>query len=482
MDVTRRKILGGMLGAGAGLAMPAVLRAEGAALRLLSGEELIAAARLGGDVGYVVADARSGLVLEARGGTKPMAPASTAKAITTLYALETLGPQFRFQTRVLATGPVAGGRVEGDLILAGGGDPTLSTDGLADLAAALAQRGVTGVRGRFLVWGGALPYAEAIAADQPVHVGYNPAISGLILNYNRVHFEWKRAKGGYALAMDARSERHVPKVYTAEVAAVSRQAPLFEYRQAGGREHWTVAASALGKDGSRWLPVRLPEAYAGDVFQTLARARGIDLPAPEPVRALPAGAQVLVSQPSEALPKILRAMMKYSTNITAEAVGMTATAARGANAARGASGAAMSDWLSGRLGGTRARFVDHSGLGGDDRIAPIEMVKAVTLLGPKVGLRGLMKPFNLRDEAGGKVKGAQIRVDAKTGTLNFVSTLTGYITAPDGTELTFAIFTGDLARRAKSRDAEQAEGSRGWVGRSKLLQSQLITRWATLYG
>ena len=110
------------------------------------------------------------------------------------------------------------------------------------------------------------------------------------------------------------------------------------------------------------------------------------------------------------------------------------------------------------------------------------MVRAVTLLGPKVGLRGLMKPFNLRDEAGGKVKGAQIRVDAKTGTLNFVSTLTGYITAPDGTELTFAIFTGDLARRAQSREAEQAEGSRGWVGRSKLLQSQLITRWATLYG
>ncbi|WP_444454781.1 D-alanyl-D-alanine carboxypeptidase/D-alanyl-D-alanine endopeptidase [Rhodobacter capsulatus] len=482
MDVTRRGLLGGMLGTGAILAAPAVLRAEGAALRMMSGEELIAAARLGGDVGYVVADARTGLVLEARDGGKPMAPASTAKTITTLYALETLGPQFRFQTRVLATGPVSGGRVQGDLILAGGADPTLSTDGLADLVADLTRKGVTGVTGRFLVWGGALPYAEAIAADQPVHVGYNPSISGLILNYNRVHFEWKRAKGGYALAMDARSERYVPKVYTADVAAVARQAPLFDYRQSGGKEHWTVAASALGKAGARWLPVRLPDAYAGDVFQSLARARGIELPTPEPVKMLPGGAQVLASTASDPLPVILRSMLKYSTNIVAEAVGMTATTVRGANAARGASGAAMSDWLSGRLGGTRARFVDHSGLGGDDRIAPVEMVKAVTLLGPKVGLRGLMKPFNLRDEAGGKVKGQEIRVDAKTGTLNFVSTLTGYITAPDGTELTFAIFTGDLARRAQSRDAEQAQGSRGWVGRSKVLQSQLITRWATLYG
>ncbi|WP_444464306.1 D-alanyl-D-alanine carboxypeptidase/D-alanyl-D-alanine endopeptidase [Rhodobacter capsulatus] len=482
MDVTRRGVLGGVLAAGAVLAAPAVLRAEGAALRMLSGEELIAAARLGGDVGYVVADARTGLVLESRDGGKPMAPASTAKTITTLYALDTLGPRFRFQTRLLATGPVSGGRVQGDLILAGGGDPTLSTDGLADLAADLAQKGVRGVTGRFLVWGGALPYAEVIAADQPVHVGYNPSISGLILNYNRVHFEWKRGKNGYALGMDARSERHVPRVYTADVAAVSRQAPLFDYRQSGGKEHWTVAAGALGKAGSRWLPVRLPEAYAGDVFQTLARAQGIDLPTPEPVRGLPGGAQLLAARASEDLPKILRAMMKYSTNITAEAVGMTASAARGANAARGASGAAMSDWLAAKLGGARARLVDHSGLGAEGRIAPIEMVKAVTLLGPGVGLRGLMKPFNLRDEAGGKVKGQTIRVDAKTGTLNFVSTLTGYITAPDGTELTFAIFTGDLARRARSRDAEEVEGSRGWVGRSKLLQSQLITRWATLYG
>jgi D-alanyl-D-alanine carboxypeptidase/D-alanyl-D-alanine-endopeptidase (penicillin-binding protein 4) len=348
MDLTRRGLLRGLLAGGAVLAAPAVLRAEGAAVRMLSGEELIAAARLGGEVGYVVADARSGLVLEARDGGKPLAPASTAKTITTLYALETLGAGFKFVTRLLATGPISGGRVQGDLILAGGGDPTLSTDGLADLAAALAQQGLRGVTGRFLVWGGALPYAADIADDQPVHVGYNPSISGLILNYNRVHFEWKRAKGGYALGMDARSARFVPKVFSADVAAVPRERPLFDYRQSDGKEHWTVAAAALGKEGSRWLPVRLPEAYAGDVFQTLARARGIELPAPEPVRGLPQGAQVLASHGSESLPGILRSMMKYSTNITAEAVGMTASAARGANAARGASESAKAGDQGGR--------------------------------------------------------------------------------------------------------------------------------------
>lgn len=483
MELTRRGILCGGAAAGfAALAAPGAARAQAQAMRPLSGAELVAAAQLGGEVGYVVADAKSGLVLEALDGNRAMAPASTAKTITTLYALETLGSGYRFGTRLLGTGPVQGGVLQGDLILAGGGDPTLDTDGLADLAAQLVRAGVRGISGKFLTWGEALPYAPEIASDQPVQVGYNPAISGLILNYNRVHFEWRRSQGGYVLGMDARSEKYQPKAYTIDASLVNRNAPLFGYRQSGGKEHWTVAAGGLNKAGSLWLPVRLPDAYAGDVFQTLARAQGCALPAPGTLRNLPANAAVLASHTSDTLPQILRSMLKYSTNITAEAVGMTTTAARGGNAARGASGAAMSAWLSDRLGGTRARFIDHSGLGAEDRISAFEMVRAVTLLGPRLGLRGLLKPFLLRDSAGNRFEMPGLRVDAKTGTLNFVSTLTGYITAPDGTELTFAIFTGDLARRARSQGATRPEGGRAWVGRSKLLQSQLITRWATLYG
>ncbi|SOC02833.1 D-alanyl-D-alanine carboxypeptidase/D-alanyl-D-alanine endopeptidase [Rhodobacter maris] len=483
MKLTRRSILcGGAVAGMTALAAPRLARAEAQALRPLSGAELVAAAQLGGEVGYLVADARTGLVLEAMNADRAMAPASTAKTITTLYALETLGSSYRFVTRLLATGPVSGGVLRGDLILAGGGDPTLDTDGLADLAAQLVRAGVRGLTGRFYTWGGALPYAAEIAADQPVHVGYNPSISGLILNYNRVHFRWKRGQGGYALGMEAWSEKYQPTAYTIDAALANRSTPLFGYRQTGGKEHWTVASGGLNKAGSLWLPVRLPDAYAGDVFQTLARAQGCALPAPEPLRGLPAGAQMIAARQSSELPVILRSMLKYSTNITAEAVGMTASAARGANAARGASGAAMSAWLAAKLGGGKARFVDHSGLGAEDRISALEMVRAVTLLGPKAGLRGLMKPFGLRDSAGRTVEVPGLRVDAKTGTLNFVSTLTGFITAPDGTELTFAIFTGDLARRARSQSSGEPEGSRTWVRRSKVLQSQLITRWAALYG
>lgn len=475
MQITRRAMLGGLA---AGLAGPAF----GQATRpVAAAEDLVRAAALGGDVCYQVADMRTGLVLEARGGDRPMPPASTVKAITALYALEALGGGYRFDTRLIATGPVAGGIVQGDLILAGGGDPTLGTDDLGDMAAGLRARGVTGVTGAFLVWGGALPFAPEIANDQPVHVGYNPSISGLILNYNRVHFEWKRAGGGYQLSMDARGERHLPRAYTADVSLANRRAPLFTYGDRGGKEHWTVAQAALGKGGSRWLPVRHPELYAGDVFQTLARAQGIPLPAPQPVAALPGGT-VLVQKSSAALRDVLRDMLRYSTNITAEAVGMTASRQRGAPAALGRSGPAMGEWARARSGMRRAKFVDHSGLGAASRVTPAEMVRALAMLGPPAGLRGILRDIALRDQNGRAMKSHPVKVQAKTGTLNFVSSLAGFMTAPDGTELVFAILTGDVARRARFKDFEVAEGSVEWVRRSKRLQQQLIERWAAIYG
>ena len=153
-------------------------------------------------------------VLEAMNPDEGMAPASTMKALTTCYAFANLGTDFRFVTRLVATGPIAGGVLNGDLILMGGGDPTLSTDTLALLAGKLAGLGVKRITGRFRIWGGALPFREEIADDQPVYVGYNPAVSGLNLNFNRVYFEWKRAQGGYQLGMDARGAKERPRAYT----------------------------------------------------------------------------------------------------------------------------------------------------------------------------------------------------------------------------------------------------------------------------
>src|SRR5690554_667817 len=119
---------------------------------------LIEAARLDGMVGYAVVDRSTGQVLDARNGTLGFPPASVTKAITALYALEVLGPTYRFRTQLLATGPVQNGVIQGDLVLVGGGDPLLDTDALAGMAANLKAAGVQGVTGDFCVYGGALPF------------------------------------------------------------------------------------------------------------------------------------------------------------------------------------------------------------------------------------------------------------------------------------------------------------------------------------
>ena len=438
---------------------------------------LVEAAKLSGTLAFVVADRATGRVLAAREADVPLPPASVAKAITSLYALEKLGPDHRFRTRLMRLGPVVNGRLEGDLLLVGGGDPDLDTDALGDLAAALAATGLTSMTGRFLVCDGALPYRARISADQPDHLGYNPAISGLILNYNRVNFEWKRVNGAWQLGMDARGERFVPPVSMASVAVASRDAPLFRYE---GEDRWTVAESSLGEGGSRWLPVRNPTAYAAEVFATLVAAHGLRLPKPEVLPLAPAGAEEIVAHEGQPLTKVLAGMLKYSTNLTAEVMGLTAS---GAGTLEG-SAAAMTDWARRRFG-ISARFADHSGLGVTSRVTAQDLAQ-VMLRAPQTRhgalLQGLMRDMGLTDAEGNEVKGSPVRIHAKSGTLNFVSNLAGYIAAPEG-DLVFAVMAADPARRAAvpMDEREEPKGGRGWTRRARRLHQQLIRRWVEAY-
>lgn len=445
---------------------------------------LIKQAKLGGRVTFAVADAKTGLILEAREGEMAQPPASVTKAVTALYALDTLGAGHRFVTRVIATGPVQNGVVKGDLILAGGGDPTLNTDGLANLAKKLKAAGIREVRGDFKVWGGALPRMKQIDKSQPDHVGYNPAISGIALNYNRVHFEWRRGANGWNTTMDARSNKYRPEVSIARMKIVNRSLPVYTYDEKNGVDHWTVANKALGKGGSRWLPVRQPEIYAGQVFQTFARSQGIRLSRPKILNSAPKG-NTVASLASPELRSILRGMLKFSNNLTAEMVGLAATAKRkGRAASLKASAAEMNRWSAAAMGMKKARLVDHSGLGDASRLAAQDLAKALVKVHGAGALKPILKPIAMRHSNGKVNKAHPIKVYAKTGTLNFVSGLAGYMTAADGTEMAFAIFAADEGTRAKIKrnDREAPQGARGWNKRAKQLQQKLIERWGNLYG
>jgi len=490
---SRRLFLGaalsGMAGAALGgapaISLRPVARPGGGAARLApSAEALVAEAQLSGRVGYAVADAASGQVLEEGDGATGLPPASVTKAVTALYALDALGPGYRFETRLFATGVLEGGVLKGDLILAGGGDPTLDTDALAALAAGLKKAGVRELRGQFRVWGGAVPFKRAIDEGQPEHVGYNPAISGLNLNYNRVHFEWKRAGGKYTISMDARTARYRPDVTVARMQIADRSVPVYTYRDAGGRDDWTVARGALGNGGARWLPVRKPELYAAEVFATFARSQGIDLGKPALQDSAPQGG-VIATHHSAPLRDILRDMLKYSTNLTAEMVGLVASARRKGRAVPLAQSAqAMNDWAAQRLGMTGAALRDHSGLSDRSRLSAAAMAKGLSRAHEAGLLRPLLREHRMRDANGREMRDHPVKVVAKTGTLYFVSSLAGYVRTPQGADLAFAIFTASdsLRSRIDPKRDERPPGARGWNRRSKQLQQALIERWSAVYG
>ncbi|KIT14237.1 D-alanyl-D-alanine carboxypeptidase DacB precursor [Jannaschia aquimarina] len=436
-------------------------------------ERLVASANLGGDVSAVVADARTGEILETYNPIRALPPASVTKAVTALYAIETLGAEHRFSTRLVATGPISNGRLEGDLVLVGGGDPSLDTDGLHNLAASAKAAGLREVTGRFLVSSGALPTIERIDRSQPEHVGYNPAVSGLNLNFNRVHFSWERGGNGYRTTMDARTGRFRPDVTTSTMRIADRSMPVYTYDTRGSVDAWTVARGQLGGSGSRWLPVRNPALYAGDVMRTMLRSEGIVVPAAERMTGLPAG-QTIATETGAALNRVARSMLRYSTNLTAEVIGLSASAQRGLDRATlDASGDLMTRWLGQRASVTRADFDDHSGLNGTTRLSGIGMVKMLTAPRAEGILRPILKEITIEGTQ------ANIPIQAKTGTLNFVSGLGGYFNASSGRPLAFATFCADTRRRAglSVSERERPQGGRAWGRRARSLQFDLIERW-----
>lgn len=446
--------------------------------------ELIQAAGLGGRVGLAVADASTGEMLEVVNPLYPLPPASVAKAVTCAYALDRLGEGFRFRTRLVSDGVVADGRLDGDLWLVGSGDPVFDTDTLAAMAEQLAAMGVREVTGQFRVAVGALPEIWQIDPAQLPHVGYNPAISAMNLNFNRVYFEWERDEEGYAISMDARSASRRPAVRVARMQIAERTVPVYTYTDAESHDAWTVARGALGAAGSRWLPVRRPAAYMAEVFQILMREAGTALPAPTYSMAPPETGLVLVEHVSDPLDAILRGMMQWSTNLTAEVVGLLATKAGGGDASGLlASGAEMTDWMATRLGARNAGFVDHSGLGVGSRIRPQDMTHALVAAGPTGRLRDLMKEIPMQDNGGLGIEDHRVDVVAKTGTLNFVSTLAGYARAPSGRDLAFSIFCADLDRREAITEGERERprGARTYNAAAKRLQQSLIERWGIVH-
>jgi D-alanyl-D-alanine carboxypeptidase/D-alanyl-D-alanine-endopeptidase (penicillin-binding protein 4) len=122
----------------------------------------------------------------------PMSPASTMKLVTTYVALGKLGPEFRWRTGVFASREPAGGRLDGDLILRGDGDPTLVIERWWLLVQRVRALGVREIRGDLVIDRSRFaPGAEAAAlVDHQDLRPYNAAPDALLINFKALSLDF----------------------------------------------------------------------------------------------------------------------------------------------------------------------------------------------------------------------------------------------------------------------------------------------------
>lgn len=451
------------------------------------------------DLGYLLFDPESGAWLESHNPTAGFIPASTAKIPMAVAALDILGPDYRFQTELYVTGEISGVTLYGDLYLKGGGDPFLATEDLAGLVKQLAARRFSSVIGNYYYDVAGYPQLAEIEPRQPADATYNPGLSALNLNFNGIQLNWKAPEGGPiaaraitrsdALAIEASSIGVHP-----EFVALDRGEHYRHIRTEAG-ERWQLS-QALPPEGGESLPVKDPALNAAAALRHLAHAENIRLPEPKP-GGKPPTATWVAGHESRPLGERLKAVMKFSNNLAAEMIGLTAASALTRRAPEDPLGLAESarligDWFSARLPGVDWSGYDlrnHSGLSSESRITPAQMAAilgfAYAQRGTDQDLQAVLPDARRAPEVNQAVEG-DIEIQAKSGTIYYGRALAGYLTAASGRRLGFAVFVSDIPQR-RAYDERLAihqtddAAARRWLRRARNLETDLLKRWAASY-
>ncbi len=120
----------------------------------------------------------------------PRNPASVVKLLTTLVALDILGPAYTWKTEVYLVGELNAGVLEGDLLLKGYGDPWLVTERVWQMLRELRQRGISHITGDLLIDDSHfnVPYHDPAKFDREPLRAYNVAPNALLMNFKVVRY------------------------------------------------------------------------------------------------------------------------------------------------------------------------------------------------------------------------------------------------------------------------------------------------------
>jgi D-alanyl-D-alanine carboxypeptidase/D-alanyl-D-alanine-endopeptidase (penicillin-binding protein 4) len=399
-------------------------------------DALVHDADLGPRVGVSVVDATSGESLYASGAGMPTTPASTTKLITAATVLEARGPAYRIPTRA-----VAGDR-PGEVVLIGGGDPTLAVNATATYpGAARLDQLAAQVRAAL---GGATP--TRVIVDSSLFTGpvYGPGWDDDI------------PTGGFAgpiTALMTDGARINPK---AAPAAERYDNPDLAAGQAFARALGLPAVAV--KATTRGTAPADPGAAAGP-GATVTPGGATAGAAP-----VAPGAQlgVVVSPP---MIRLVELMLSASDNVIAESLARQVALAKDEPASYAGAVAAM-DTVIADLGldPDQAQLSDGSGLSRRNRISPALLTdllslaasghqRVADLLGglPVAGWSGTLRDRYGVGEAGSRVGAGVVR--AKTGTLRGVHAISGVVQTVDGRLLAFAVLADQVPPAAADPQA-----------------------------
>jgi D-alanyl-D-alanine carboxypeptidase/D-alanyl-D-alanine-endopeptidase (penicillin-binding protein 4) len=430
-------------------------------------------------VGIRVLDMATGNVLFSRRGSVLMDPASNQKVLATATALLRLGSTWRFRTELSGPPPDCDGTIAGDLVLRGSGDPSLRDVHLDAMAEDLARRGAVRVEGRVLGDPRRIGSDEAsVTGRSPVRVGWSAievhvrpgdkvganALASLSSGFDglRLLNQAVTVKGRGRIGVSvSRAGEHIQVVVTGKIGlgrpgVVIRRAPPGDTLYSAILMRAALIRAGIEVRGTAGV-------YTGEERDHVA-TEGADLQlasatrlADTPVALLreSAAPAILAVHESVPLALLIRRVNKNSDNEWAERVLEAAGAETYGGSANTAKGVrALRDALT-DLGVPSSGYssANGSGLGHQNRVAPATMADLLRKLyfDPRVG------PDLLQSLSVGGVDGttrnrfrgsaAAERVRAKTGTLNGVSCLSGYV--GDQSDLVvFSIMVEGLRHRA----------------------------------
>ena len=396
----------------------------------------------GAEVSALVIRERDGKVLYARQPDRLMTPASNAKILTALAALDTFGAAHQFETQVSTDGTLGRDGMAQTLYVRGGGDPAVTSEDYWRFASELRDAGLRGVKGDLVV--------DDSLFDR---VRWHPTVKGVsprayhapvgALNANYGSFSVTIRPGSevgapVSVTISPPVSYLVPSNHGTTLSKSVRRTIVVDRKGGDGVERVSIhGGMRLGdKPKTFYRSVLQPDLYAAAVIRMQLAALGIDVKGRIRSGAAPDSARPLHTFAGSPLADIVRSFMKFSNNGIAEALVKNLAIHSGSSIGTWElGGLAMRDRLIG-LGVPADGFdlVDGSGLSYQDRVSPRALVTALRVARnqfqsspefmsslPVAGRDGTLKK---------RAKNARDQVRAKTGLLNGITGLSGYAAMP----------------------------------------------------